>query len=151
MIQSLQQVPPKLQKKLLTLGGTRVALVFAREPHVAALLTQGKLFTQSIRLQRGRRNQCHTNAAAIWGEDIDRYRLATGYALSRGCWRQHSWVVDEKHLYETTEKREKYFGIELDQVHACRFWVVNFLEVRYPGPWNLMLKIGKQAQCSEPL
>jgi hypothetical protein len=140
-----RQVPMKLQRKLLSIGGTKVALVFGGEPDAAALVARGKLFSLPIRLRRGRRNDCHANAAALWGEAIERLRIVSGYALAGGIWRQHSWVVDDKFLYETTVKNEVYFGLELDQTEACHFWVANFLEERYPGPWHLLLGIGSQA------
>jgi len=40
------------------------------------------------------------------------YHLATtGYALSTGVWRPHSWVYDVKNkiILETTLARERYF------------------------------------------
>ena len=73
------------------------------------------------------------------------YRLVTGYALSDdGLWRQHSWVMDDQVIYETTVKRTQYYGFVLDPAEAVRFWVTNFLLPMYSGALNLLLVNGRE-------
>lgn len=87
----------------------------------------------------GEPNGCHSNAAGLWSSDLRRYKLVTGYALANdGLWRQHSWVIDSKYLYETTVKAKKYFGVELDDEEALRFWWDNYFPRYYGGILKLM-------------
>lgn len=69
------------------------------------------------------RNGCHQNVASLWKSPKRRIiGVATGYALSEdGLWRQHSWGVLRDGLLETTERRDKYFGILLQASGADRF------------------------------
>ena len=44
----------------------------------------------------------------------------SGFALSEGIWRVHSWCVKDGKLIETTTfAHEKYVGIALDTVERC--------------------------------
>ena len=139
---SQSDVLARLDRKLLGIGGERVARWpvtdrRAADQLAAELLARGQLFNLPVKRRRGEPNRCHTNAAAIWGHDVERYSLVTGYALSGGVWREHSWVVDAKRLYETTRVAEAYFGMILDRREAIRFWWANYLSERYPGPLSL--------------
>ena len=58
--------------------------------------------------------QCHKNSAFLWNSNRDKYKIMTGYALSSmGIWHQHSWILENDEIIETTVDREKYFGYEL--------------------------------------
>jgi hypothetical protein len=77
---------------------------------------------------------CHRNSAEVWAQDVQGYRLCYGYALADGRWIEHSWVLDEEHLIETTYRMEAYFGLVLTPEEASVSWYWNFLQRRYPGP-----------------
>src|SRR5262249_31708061 len=99
-----------------------------------------------VRMRRGERSRCHANSAAIWGTDIKKYQLVTGYALSDdGIWRQHTWVFDGKHVHETTVARVRYFGFAMGEREACMFWFANFLQARCAEPLELMQQAGMEA------
>jgi len=145
-----------LDRKLLSLGGARVARYPVEDLTAAGLiaclrlaadlLARGKLFTLPVKQRKGRPNRCHSNAAGIWGTNIEKYELVTGYALKGDIWREHSWVVDKKWLYETTVVAEQYFGVVLDCEEAVKLWFREYLSEHYPGPMSLMRSLGTQTQ-----
>jgi hypothetical protein len=61
-----------------------------------------------------------------------RARRTNPYALDRGRWVSHSWVVDSNTLYETTCRYERYFGAALPPLLAYKFWFENVFAVDYP-------------------
>lgn len=79
-------------------------------------------------MKPGQPNRCHSNAADLWAEAKDRYRLVTGYALGDNQWVSHRWVIDDKNLYETTHRFDRYFGVELVPIMTCKFWFENLLK-----------------------
>src|SRR5262245_28146829 len=127
-----------LEQALFAQGGTRVLRQGEHDPHAADLLARGRLFTLPVRMRPGEPHRCHTNAAGLWAEDVQRYTLVTGYALARDTWVQHCWVVDEKRLYDTIRLFKRYFGVALTPQEAIEFWCANYLKLRYPGPVALM-------------
>src|SRR5208283_4534753 len=123
----------QLQKKLLEFGGERVVWL-QNEPYLGQLVEKGTLFREPVRRKRGRRNDCHLNAAKHWGKDVQHTAIVSGYGLDEGLWLQHSWVLTRGKIYETTTRREKYFGIVLDPIQALTFWYASCLVVEYPDP-----------------
>lgn len=118
-----------LQHLLLSYGGS-FALVKPDEPDAVKIVERGVLRTWQPRgknrsiLVEGVPNQCHLNTATIFMRAYpDKgVRVETGYALSRdGIWRQHSWIRRRTQLVETTEKRVRYFGFELEDREAIKF------------------------------
>lgn len=73
-------------------------------------------------LHLGARSNCHVNAVTLWrsGEAV---AIGTGYALSDDqLWREHSWAWDrDGYLIETTEPRNRYYGLRMDGPRAERF------------------------------
>jgi len=129
-----QKLRAELEKKLLAIGGERVVWR-DHEPDLAELVSRGRLFTEPVRLRRGRQSACHCNSAKLWCKDIAGTTLVTGYGLSGDLlWRQHSWVVQKGALVETTELREKYFGIVLEDMQAVRFWLAAAPASEQPDP-----------------
>jgi hypothetical protein len=124
----------RLEGKLLPLGGTRVACLMY-DPDAALIASRGRLFTQPVRMRRGAPHRCHGNAADLWARAMDRYQLVTGYALSRGVWGSHSWVIDGKNLHETTCRFGRYFGVVLGRLAAVNFWMDNFFAFNHPNTW----------------
>jgi hypothetical protein len=139
----------QLAAKLLSIGGEKVVFQ-GSDPHIEDLLDKGALFQEEVKLDIGESNRCHTNAADIWGRDVDRFKLVTGYALAGKCWVPHSWVLDGDRLIETTTRRDVYFGIILEGEKALAFWFANFLQSRYPGPCRVMLAHRKAEGTSTP-
>jgi hypothetical protein len=108
-----EQPPNELERKLLTFGGERLI----RQPHydnfAAEVLERGHVFDLPVVEVPGEPHHSPANAAELWGNDIGRFALCTGYALDRGdgLWFAHAWVVADGQLYETTERRDLYFGV----------------------------------------
>lgn len=123
----------ELDRRLLAMGGREVTRC-CHEALAAEMLVRGEAFDLPVTRRPGEPNQCHQNAAGIWAEDVSRYTLVTGYALADGRWVQHSWVVDESNLYETTYPFERYYGLPFAPQEALAFWWNNYLPFRYPGP-----------------
>ena len=88
------------------------------------IIERGQLwYGDNAIMKRGLPSRCHYNSAKIWETDKEKYRVATGYALSPdGMWRQHSWVIEvgpkENRIIETTEFRVAYFGMVLTDEEA---------------------------------
>lgn len=106
---------------LLMFGGYYVAPV--PEPDLTDLLARGEVFTgyPFTEMYEGVACECHGNTARLWELNEVDY-IVTGWALSGGCWRQHSWGLDEYGIVtETTEKRDLYFGYVLTPEEAREF------------------------------
>lgn len=91
------------------------------------LLKEGMLIVpQKIKLVRGELSRCHTNASRLWFTD-DSCAIQTGFALSGddGLWRQHSWILKDSHLIETTVKMVAYFGYKWNEEESLRFAMSN--------------------------
>lgn len=113
-----------LQDRLLLFGGDWVALQF--EPDLESLLDEGKLIHGNVVFNRMEPCKCHKNCAQIWDRYPKIYKIATGWALSEdGIWRQHTWLMEEKTIIETTERRLLYYGIVLGDAEANNFWLIN--------------------------
>jgi hypothetical protein len=121
-----QRLWQQLEQKLLAIGGKRVSWQ-GRDVDLARLVQHGRLFTEPVRRKPGERSNCHGNAARLWIRDSDITQLVTGYGLSPdGLWCQHSWIVQNGILYETTVKRTHYYGMVLeDGKEAVKFWISN--------------------------
>jgi hypothetical protein len=123
---NLQEWPElkPLQEKLLSLCGDWVAL--QPECDLKAILDRGRIFSGKIIFKKLASRNCHGNCCELWVENVGRYRIATGWALSTdGIWRQHTWLLSGKRIIETTEPRIMYYGIELSDREALRFLAGN--------------------------
>ncbi|MGL6076224.1 MAG: hypothetical protein ACRC8S_18880 [Fimbriiglobus sp.] len=109
--------------RLLTVGGTRVAVQFADAGACWWILRDGRaLSPDGLTVLPGRGNHCHTNSAAAWVAEPDRYRIQTGFGLRGGVWRRHTWLLDrDDRVFETTVPQELYFGAVLDAEQARSF------------------------------
>lgn len=108
---------------LLEIGGTRVAVQFDDAGACEFIARNGELTEISgLVFRAGEPNHCHTNCAITWQSDPTRYRIQTGFALSGGVWRRHSWLLDQRdRILETTFPQEMYFGVILDQDETIEF------------------------------
>ena len=111
----------ELEKLLLDIGGERVVLL--PEPNLNSILNDGRLFDFPIKKVKGEHNRCHMNSSKFFfsGE-----KVVTGYALSGGIWRQHSWGFKDDVILETTVKAEKYYGVILQGKELLAFIMGNF-------------------------
>jgi hypothetical protein len=109
--------------RLLGLAGTRVAVQFADAGVCWLIARDGQpVAADGLTERPGESNRCHTNCAAAWEAEPDRYRIQTGFALSRGVWRRHTWLIDGGgRVVETTVPQELYFGAILDAEQARSF------------------------------
>lgn len=111
----------KLEKKLLSIGGIRVAERL--EEFLDEVLSRGEFFSpKKVKLCRMKPNGCHANAGVFWKNysdenGFDNIQIVSGWCLSKdGIWRQHSFLYQpiDNIIIETTEKRTVYFGYTLN-------------------------------------
>lgn len=110
-----------LEKKLLSIGGTRVAK--QPEEDLDSMLSRGQVFfSKKVKRVKMKPCRCHGNAGVFWknyseANGFDNIKIVTGWCLSKdGIWRQHSFLYQpmDNVIIETTEKRIVYFGFVLD-------------------------------------
>jgi hypothetical protein len=81
---------------------------------------------------------CHDNVARLWLDGAVP-AVGTGYALSEGLWRQHSWGVHaDGTLQETKWPCERYFGVTLPPGEPTVLFVLN----AYDGDVKARLRAG---------
>lgn len=103
----------KLGELILTNGGELVVPNDADHAFLRYLTRRGAYYPGRAKMVPGDPNGCHDNAIALW--DAGKCTgIGTGYALSAdGLWRHHSWGQSDTTIFETTVKREAYFGTVL--------------------------------------
>ena len=113
-----------LRDKLLEIGGLEI--VPRPECDLSKLLERGQLFNLDVELEIMHPSRCHQNVGELWSLWPEKNKIATGWALTDdGLWRQHSWIIHEDTIFETTEKRLKYFGIVLNEEESELFYFNN--------------------------
>lgn len=104
----------KLRSKLLGHAGEEVLLRVTTQ-EIDRLLARGEIHAgKGAGLRRMQANRCHFNAAKLFlaGRAA---KVVSGFALSGGLWRSHTWVLNSRgRIIETTEPREAYFGAVLE-------------------------------------
>lgn len=117
----------RLKEVLLALGGEFLVAPPKADQDLLWLLERGFLMAGPIRLKIMESSSCHQNVSQVWkNRAIGIVGIATGYALSDdGLWRQHSWGLLRDGVLETTEARQKYFGILLQGKAADHFASAN--------------------------
>lgn len=111
-----------LRRRLLAIAGKEVVL--RREPQLEELLARAEVWRRVCPLLlRGARNSCHENAARAFMKAPARHRIVTGWALHPDdvVWRQHTWVLRDDELCETTVAARVYYGVILDEREANSF------------------------------
>lgn len=110
----------RLRNVLLDIGGEEVVPIY--EPDTSKLLNRGHVIDKKdIEMNNMRDSQCHSNVGYLY-EKNDSIKIATGWALSDdGLWRQHSWGLTKSDIIETTEKRDIYYGMVLDNDESREF------------------------------
>jgi len=113
----------RLRFILLRMGGVCLVAPPKFDGDIPALLESGFLTNGQITVKIMKSSSCHQNVASLWrSRKAGIVAIATGYALSEdGLWRQHSWGIRRDGILETTEPREKYFGLVLQGSKADRF------------------------------
>ena len=114
-----------LASHLLSLGGKTVSVPINEWPQFCKALTLlGQVLPGiAVEVRKGAERACHANSVRLWMDDKVNHRLATGFGLSEDqMWRRHSWVIGtDNKIIETTQKREKYFGLLLEDESAEQF------------------------------
>ena len=104
----------ELRSKLLGHAGEEVLLRVTPE-EIDRLLARGDFHPgKDTDVRRMEANRCHFNAAKLFltGQAA---KIVSGFALSEGLWRSHTWVLNSLgQITETTEPREVYFGTVLE-------------------------------------
>ncbi|HJP77447.1 MAG TPA: hypothetical protein VJ914_24475 [Pseudonocardiaceae bacterium] len=118
-------------------GGDLVVPPIEPDPDLDLLLDDGTLQeapAKSLELD----GDCHAQVANLWlDSDID--AVGTGYALSDGLWRQHSWGVGcDGAIWETKWAHEQYLGVTLPPGESTVRFVLN----NYAGDIRKVLRQG---------
>lgn len=118
-----------LTMKILKYGGESVCVKLP-EPDMNLLLKKGDLIPfKWVKHEIGEDNSCHSNSSRLWFRQKRNFYICTGYGLTEDdqMWRQHTWLIDKQKetITETTEEREKYFGIIFRGVKAWHFAITN--------------------------
>jgi len=110
-----------LADQLARFGGSHLVIAPGDELTLEQILAEGgPLDARSLEHVPGKPSSCHRNVAARFR--LGQCAIATGYALSGGYWRQHTWgVKPDGTLVETTEPRDAYWGRILDLGAALVF------------------------------
>lgn len=124
----------QLEKKLLSYdGNTAHVIQLGGENICKKILTNGIYVKnpEAITMNNQNYGLCHNNAINIWANNIDKYRLCTGYALDGKVWYRHSWCIDENGtiIECTPQVREAYYGVPLSLVESRKF----LSEILYPN------------------
>ncbi|GIJ48041.1 hypothetical protein Val02_49270 [Virgisporangium aliadipatigenens] len=99
-------------QRLLAHGGELVVPPGVPEPDLDLLVADGTLLALPINVA-DLGGDCHANVAKLW-IDGEIAAVGTGYALSGGLWRQHSWgVTADGGIVETKTGCELYCGVTL--------------------------------------
>jgi hypothetical protein len=113
----------KLRGKLLAVGGEEV--VPAPEPDLQLLLSRGREMKGRVKMMKGSPSRCHQNVANMVDDGFE-MSPATGWVQDDDLWRQHSWgVLGDGTIVETTQKRDKYWGVILEGDEASEFCALN--------------------------
>ncbi len=117
----------KLQqlKDILSLYG--YAVIFPHlEQDLQKLLDRGTfIFPRKLKQIPGTSRECHRNSCLLWRNNTN-VTIVTGYALSDdGLWRQHTWCIMGEEVWESTTRRELYFGYVLNTKEAEKFYAEN--------------------------
>ena len=111
----------RLRNKLLRIGGLYVD--FIEDPYLQMIADAGAPFSDTtVRITRGRPNECHRNAALFWLKGKCT-AIAIGYYLGQDdVWRQHSWgVMDNGTILDTHSAGRLYFGVRVESMEAMKF------------------------------
>lgn len=111
---------------VLSHGGSLVVPPANPDPMIDVLARDGGVLSPyGIEPVAGARSDCHFNVVHLWltGSIV---AIGTGYALNGDLWREHSWGWNnEDQLIETTEARDRYFGVRMvgDQAKWFADWI----------------------------
>jgi hypothetical protein len=125
--------------RLLRFGGERVVTMeddplFVQRINSAGVRFEGK---RSKKIE-GTQSRCHVNAAIYYLQFHNHQayhkscQIVSGYALAGGIWVQHTWLLIDGKIGETTSNREMYFGVVLTVKEASKF-VVEQIVSMLPG------------------
>lgn len=108
-------------------NGTMLVMMPEEDTDIDKIIKDGFLSgNMEVLLNIGSPSQCHSNACD-YSDMYAEAQIVTGYGLSEdGLWRQHSWVIHNDQIIETTEKRILYFGRILSGQDLLDFKSWNF-------------------------
>lgn len=118
----------EITKRILSAGG-KVVHVVGDEAEVDMIMDKGQFFDgEASVVEGGAHMLCHNNSLKYYLEN-EGMRLCTGYAASitekdnEYMWVNHSWCIDKEGvIHECTPiKRDKYFGVIMDEKETERF------------------------------
>lgn len=118
-----------LKKALLGLGGERVVIVM--DAFGVGIRDRGVAVPGGVPPILGSlANSCHSTSAILQLLAPADRQIMTGYALSEdGCWRRHTWVMQDGQVMEPTVERTQYFGYVL----VDPLDVLAFVRAEIPG------------------
>ena len=126
---------PRLRQRLQSVYLTGVGAQYDRRENYAKLLARGQSFSLPTKRIAGRTGKCHINSVRYWALHPGKCQVATGYTtdpVGGGNWHQHSWVIKDGNLLETTPLTGIYYGFVLTEAETI---VLYYNEVARGGPF----------------
>lgn len=126
--ESVNLVEEKLRDKLLSIGGDKVKFGLDTIYEQKRMLYDGIVCSLPIKKIDGVSNRCHLNVSDNYIKcKTKKPKIVTGYALHNNVWFQHSWLIKNKMLLETTPIIfEKYYGYVLTPDESSEFCFNNY-------------------------
>jgi hypothetical protein len=110
----------EIRERLLAIGGGEVNVRGVVPADIFRLLKRGELWSgEKSNLVRMAPISCHQNSYVLW--KAGKGDLVNGFSLTEdGLWREHSWIVSNDKVLETTTPRVAYYGVILTKDEILR-------------------------------
>lgn len=128
----------ELKEKLLKAGGNRIAW---RPESPLQLIEKGEFFfLNNPKIIKGEIRRCHYNTAKLFLSSNADIAIATGFALNKDVWIEHTWGCEDKNVIETTSLFNAYYGVILSGIDITKFVVSELKEEIENFPRELLIK-----------
>lgn len=93
-----------------------IVVAFDDNDFLEKLLNNWTFFWKTDKKVKGSDSQCHYNSCKYYLEQKWKAEIYTWYALSEEdlLWREHTWIVENWKVLETTTIRLKYYWLKLE-------------------------------------
>ena len=126
-----------IERKLgVTVDEHKIDSRVKEDPDIDLIANRGQfLSTDGITIVKGRKHQCHGNAARLYRQGKIDF-IVTGYAdgftwsenvpidkrdPKESVWFQHSWGIKDNNIVETTSNFSRYYGVVLTKEESAKF------------------------------
>ena len=95
---------------LFNIAGTRV--IIEDTPLDQVVAKYARIVDKPMKMKKMQESSCHDNCLELSSKGYEWY-MGWGYTWADKTWRPHSWAVKNDTIYETTQKRNVYFGVRI--------------------------------------